>query len=118
MSVILITHDLGVIAENCDNAVVMYGGQVVEKASVARLFSNPSHPYTQGLLTSIPGLANTPKTILPTINGMVPSLEDMPRGCRFSTRCPLVFEPCKDNPPGLVRMGRDHYAACYYLEKK
>lgn len=118
MAVILITHDLGVIAENCDNAVVMYGGQVVEKASVAMLFSNPAHPYTRGLLTSIPGLASTPKTILPTIDGMVPSLEDMPLGCRFSTRCPLVFEPCRDKAPGAVRVGPDHYAACYYLEKE
>lgn len=118
MSVILITHDLGVIAENCDNAVVMYGGQVVERASVARLFSNPSHPYTQGLLTSIPGLLSTPKTILPTIDGMVPSLEDMPKGCRFSTRCPLVFEPCRDKAPVSIRVDSDHYAACYDLEKR
>ncbi|MDY0220781.1 MAG: ABC transporter ATP-binding protein [Desulfobacterium sp.] len=118
MAVILITHDLGVIAENCDNAVVMYGGQVVEKASVAMLFSNPAHPYTQGLLTSIPGLASTPKTILPTIDGMVPSLEDMPRGCRFSTRCPFVFEPCRDKAPVSLSVGPDHYAACYYLEKE
>ena len=115
MAVILITHDLGVIAENCDNAVVMYGGQVVEKASVKSLFSNPAHPYTRGLLTSIPGLASTPKTILPTIDGMVPSLEDMPQGCRFSTRCPHVFEPCRDKAPGLVMVSPNHYAACYYL---
>lgn len=118
MAVMLITHDLGVIAENCDTAVVMYGGQVVETASVDRLFSNPSHPYTRGLLRSIPGLAAIPKTILPTIDGMVPSLEDMPRGCRFSTRCPFAFEPCNETAPQLARVGRDHFAACYYLEAK
>ncbi len=116
MAVMLITHDLGVIAENCDNAVVMYGGQVAETASVAQLFKNPAHPYTRGLLTSIPGLAATPKTILPTIDGMVPSLEDMPRGCRFSTRCPFVFGPCNTTAPRLARVGVGHFAACYYLE--
>ncbi|ACN15948.1 DppD2 [Desulforapulum autotrophicum HRM2] len=118
MAVMLITHDLGVIAENCDNAVVMYGGQVAEIASVAQLFSSPSHPYTRGLLTSIPGLASTPKTILPTIDGMVPSLEDMPQGCRFSTRCPFVFEPCNESAPRLARVGPAHFSACYYLEAK
>ena len=116
MAVMLITHDLGVIAENCDNAVVMYGGQVAETAPVAQLFKTPRHPYTRGLLTSIPGLAATPKTILPTIEGMVPSLEDMPRGCRFSTRCPVVFEPCSISVPRLDRVGPGHFAACHHLE--
>lgn len=117
MAVILITHDLGVIAENCDNAVVMYGGQVVEIASVKELFSNPCHPYTRGLLTSIPGLSQIPKTLLPTIDGMVPSLEDMPKGCRFSTRCPFAFEPCRLKSPRKRRIAPNHFAACFYLEE-
>ncbi|MBI9092129.1 MAG: ABC transporter ATP-binding protein [Desulfobacterium sp.] len=118
MAVILITHDLGVIAENCDHAVVMYGGQVAETAPVKELFANPCHPYTQGLLSSIPGLSGMPKSILPTIRGMVPSLEDMPQGCRFSTRCPVVFEPCNLAPPQMFKQGGGHFAACYNLEER
>ncbi len=86
MAVILITHDLGVIAENCDDVVVMYGGRVVEWASVKELFANPMHAYTKGLLRSIPRLDRERKTKLPTIPGNVPSLAEMPAGCRFSTR--------------------------------
>jgi len=118
MAVILITHDLGVIAENCDHAVVMYGGQVAETAQVRELFSNPCHPYTKGLLSSIPGLSGTPKSVLPTIRGMVPSLEGMPEGCRFSTRCPAAFEQCNLAPPQKRRQGAGHFAACYALEEK
>jgi len=118
MAVILITHDLGVIAENCDNAVVMYGGQVVETAPVKELFKNPSHPYTRGLLASIPKLSGTPKSVLPTIHGMVPSIENMPEGCRFSTRCPLVFEPCNLSFPKRVEVNSNHFAACYRLEER
>jgi oligopeptide/dipeptide ABC transporter ATP-binding protein len=118
MAVVLITHDLGVIAENCDHAVVMYGGQVAETAPVRELFSNPCHPYTKGLLSSIPGLSGTPKSILPTIRGMVPSLEDMPQGCRFSTRCPVAFEPCNLASPQKRKQGPGHFAACYDLEER
>ena len=86
MAVILITHDLGVIAENCDDVVVMYGGRVVEWTSTRELFANPLHAYTKGLLRSIPRLDRERKTKLPTIPGNVPSLQEMPSGCRFSTR--------------------------------
>ncbi|MBF0301918.1 MAG: ABC transporter ATP-binding protein [Desulfamplus sp.] len=114
MSVILITHDLGVIAENCDDAVVMYGGRVAERAGVVELFKNPLHPYTQGLLKSIPGLARTPKSILPTIKGRVPSLEEMPSGCRFSNRCEYAMEICRSVAPNEVEMAKGHFVACYY----
>ncbi len=113
MSMILITHDLGVIAENCDNVVVMYGGMVVEKANVVELFKNPFHPYTRGLLESIPSLAREPKTILPTIKGRVPSLEDMPKGCRFCTRCPDVKDICKTVKPMEIKVAVGHYTACH-----
>lgn len=86
MAVILITHDLGVIAENCDDVVVMYGGRVVECAPVEKLFTHPLHDYTKGLLRSIPRLDRERKTKLPTIPGNVPAIADMPSGCRFSTR--------------------------------
>jgi len=118
MSVILITHDLGVIAENCDDVVVMYAGRVAEKAKVARLFKYPEHPYTKGLLTSIPSLAKKPKTILPTIKGNVPSLLNMPKGCRFATRCPLVEDICKKIVPGEQGIFQNHTVACHLADTK
>ena len=113
MSVILITHDLGVIAENCDDVVVMYAGRIAEKADVLTLFKYPRHPYTSGLLTSIPSLATKPKTILPTIKGNVPSLMDMPEGCRFASRCPLAEDICRKIVPRERSMGKNHTAACH-----
>ncbi len=115
MSVILITHDLGVIAENCDNAVVMYGGRVAESAGVVDLFKNSLHPYTQGLLNSIPTLNRVPKSILPTIKGRVPSLDEMPSGCRFSNRCEHVMEICKDFQPAEVELDNDHFVSCHLM---
>ena len=113
MSVILITHDLGVIAENCDDVVVMYAGRVAEKADVRSLFKFPRHPYTKGLLTSIPSLAAKSKTLLPTIKGTVPSLLEMPDGCRFSPRCPLAENICNIQVPLERKMGQNHTAACH-----
>ena len=118
MSVILITHDLGVIAENCDDVVVMYAGRIAEKAEAMTLFKNPRHPYSKGLLTSIPSLAKEPKTILPTIKGNVPSLLDMPEGCRFAGRCPLVEDICREIVPLERTMGRNHTAACHLADVK
>lgn len=113
MSVMLITHDLGVIAENCDDVVVMYSGRVAEKAEVRTLFKHPKHPYTKGLLTSIPSLARDPKTLLPTIKGNVPPLQDMPGGCRFAPRCPLAQDVCQNRVPRERNMGLNHTAACH-----
>ena len=119
MSVLLITHDLGVIAENCDDAVVMYGGRVVERAGVMDLFKNPVHPYTIGLISSIPGLAEKPKSLLPTIKGRVPSLDKMPRGCRFSNRCSHVMDICHTvSPPETMVGSPGHFASCYLLGGK
>ena len=86
MGILLITHDLGVIAETCDEVVVMYAGRVVERASARELFANPRHAYTKGLLSSIPLLDGMPKTKLTTIEGSVPPLHEMPTGCRFCLR--------------------------------
>lgn len=113
MSVILITHDLGVIAQNSDDVVVMYAGRIAEKASVKALFKYPKHPYTKGLLTSIPLLAAQSKTILPTIKGNVPSIVDMPPGCRFASRCPLAVDICRNKIPHERSMGQSHTAACH-----
>ena len=115
MSVILITHDLGVIAENCDHVVVMYAGQIAETSNVNNLFKNPLHPYTKGLLTSIPSKAKGAKTILPTIKGSVPSLLDMPKGCRFADRCPWVEEICRKFSPLERAVGIGQTAACHLV---
>ena len=110
MSVILITHDLGVIAETCDEVVVMYAGRIVERAPVLELFANPLHPYTRGLLESIPKLETKPKTKLKVIPGNVPALHELGEGCRFASRCGRRHAPellqCR---PPLVEMKTDHW---------
>nr|WP_320194144.1 ABC transporter ATP-binding protein [uncultured Desulfobacter sp.] len=112
MAVILITHDLGLIAENCDRVVVMYAGTVAESASVTTLFRNPFHPYTQKLLQSIPSLAKTAKKSLPTIPGNVPVLSKMPSGCRFAKRCERALIQCENQRPRLMPVASGHFAAC------
>lgn len=115
MSVIFITHDLGVIAEICDDVVVMYAGQVVENAPVLALFESPKHPYTKGLLASIPKLETKRKSRLSIIEGRVPSLDELPKGCRFSNRCPYVMDICKAESPPLIDIDGKHSASCYLL---
>lgn len=111
MAMIFITHDLGVIAELTKRVIVMYAGRLAEAADVVPLFGQPRHPYTRGLLTAIPRLDDTPKTILPTIPGMVPTLADMPPGCRFSNRCELASPVC-DTVPGIDDED-GHLVACH-----
>jgi len=113
MAVMFITHDLGVIAETCEEVVVMYAGKVAETASAGELFKNPKHPYTQGLLDSIPRLETPRKTKLKVIEGIVPSLYEIPSGCRFRNRCPFVMDICAGDPPPMNSVGADHLAACY-----
>lgn len=113
MSVVLITHDLGVIAETCEQVVVMYAGKVAEKGSVYDIFDKPSHPYTQGLLASIPTLETEPKSKLNTIEGMVPSLMDLPNGCRFENRCPHRQDNCTINPPPIASVSDSHEVSCF-----
>jgi oligopeptide/dipeptide ABC transporter ATP-binding protein len=117
MAVIFITHDLGVVAEICDDVVVMYAGKVVESASVQEIFQNPGHPYTQGLLASILGLKTRPKSQLQVIAGTVPSLADLPAGCRFQNRCPYVMAICIASPPELYPVGPEHLARCFLHAK-
>ncbi len=114
MAVIFITHDLGVIAELCDEVVVMYAGKVAEVAPVEALFHNPRHPYTRGLLTSIPTLVTPAKRRLKVIDGVVPGLDELPPGCRFANRCPHRQAVCDQAPPPLEAVGTAHTAACYY----
>ena len=111
MAVIIITHDLGVIADIADSVVVMYAGRVVERAPVDALFQRPAHPYTQGLLASIPPLDRDLEW-LPTIAGTVPSPRAMPAGCRFAARCQDARAVCSHVDPALVGVGEAHTAAC------
>ena len=113
MSIILITHDLGVIAETCDEVLVMYAGRVAEVGPVEDIFARPSHPYTRGLLESIPRLEYPRKTRLQTIDGMVPGLADLPAGCRFHDRCPHRVERCKAEAPALEPVAGVHTVACH-----
>ncbi len=113
MSVVLITHDLGVIAENCDEVVVMYAGRIAEHGSVTQIFDRPMHPYTRGLIASIPRLDHARKTPLKTIEGLVPGLMEMPVGCRFQNRCPLVVDRCRQEQPPLYEVEPGHRSACY-----
>ena len=111
-AIILITHDLGVIAELADEVVVMYAGRVVERAPVARLFDDPQHPYTIGLLGAVARL-DTPVDRLAVIAGTVPSPHKAPSGCRFHPRCPFAIARCRSEVPPLVPLGPDHWAACW-----
>jgi oligopeptide/dipeptide ABC transporter ATP-binding protein len=112
LAVVLITHDLGVIAETCDDVIVMYAGRVAESGPVEAIFDRPAHPYTRGLLDSIPRLEGTRKARLRVIEGMVPGLRDLPAGCRFQNRCPHRIDRCA-TAPALEAVGPDHAAACH-----
>ncbi len=111
-SIILITHDLGVVAEMCDEVVVMYAGDVVEKADVVHLFKEPSHPYTNGLLKSLPMLHSSDERLY-NIEGTVPSPRNFPEACRFAPRCEFAFDRCLEARPPLFRIGPGHEAACW-----
>ncbi len=117
MTIIFITHDLGVIAEICDDVVVMYAGKIVESAPATTLFKNPIHPYTQGLLHSIPRLEYLGKTRLNVIRGMVPSLYELPEGCRFQNRCPHAEPICKTQP-ATIAVEADHLVSCHFSGKR
>ena len=114
MAIMLITHAMGVVAENAQRVVVMYAGRVVEEAPVEELFANPRHPYTQGLIRSIPRVDARAqgRQRLEQIIGSVPSLIHPPPGCRFADRCPLVIDACRAAQPPMVQVGPDHRAAC------
>ncbi len=110
-AIILITHDLGVVAEMADDVAVMYAGQIVERAPVGVLFARPEHPYTVGLLGSIPKL-DEKRDHLPSIEGRVPDMTRPPEGCRFAARCPFAVADCRTAPPPLVEVGSGHFSRC------
>jgi oligopeptide/dipeptide ABC transporter ATP-binding protein len=114
LSLLLITHDLGVVAETADRVAVMYAGRLVEESPVRELFHAAKHPYTQGLLASMPGA--TPGTRLRAIEGTVPDIGALPPGCAFGPRCPQHFARCDTAPPPLFDVGLEHQARCYLHE--
>jgi peptide/nickel transport system ATP-binding protein len=117
-AIVLITHDLGIVAEICDEVAVMYAGEVVERAGVEALFERPEHPYTVGLLGSLPRLDRQAED-LAAIEGMVPDMSALPSGCRFAPRCPFADERCRRERPPIVRLESDRWSRCFYapLEK-
>ncbi|NTU41659.1 MAG: ABC transporter ATP-binding protein [Nitrospirales bacterium] len=109
MAVLLITHDLSIISEHADRVAIMYAGRIVEQCPVDELFANPLHPYTKGLLGSLPGARGVP---LRPILGFVPTPDRFPSGCKFSDRCPVVTEECRLQEPALKEICRDHFVRC------
>ena len=120
MSILLITHDLGVVAETARRVVVMYAGSVVERAFVEELFERPRHPYTAGLLLSVPHLEANDEALRP-IEGVVPDAGNLPSGCRFHPRCPFAMPVCRTTAPPLAARGSDearpHVSACFYVDE-
>ncbi|MDA8050780.1 MAG: ABC transporter ATP-binding protein [Rhodospirillales bacterium] len=111
-AVMLITHDLGVVAETCQRVIVMYAGRTVEEAPVLELFDHPAHPYTRGLLASIPHRAGGHRR-LAEIPGIVPSLREPIAGCAFAPRCPMAIERCRNEAPAMLPLATGHHAACF-----
>ena len=112
MSILLITHDLGVVAEMCTRVIVMYAGEIVEEAPVEVLFNNPTHPYTEGLIASVPKLGSGVK-VLPSIPGSVPDLSILPKGCRFAPRCKYATERCHNEEPDLFEVSEHQKCRCW-----
>ncbi len=117
MSILLITHDLSVVAQMADRVLVMYAGKIVEAASVQQVFSDPRHPYTRGLIGSMPGYGN-PGEKLPVIKGTVPDPARLPPGCRFSDRCEYRKERCFQREPELIDTGASHFSRCWLNERE
>lgn len=116
LAVILVTHDLGVVAELCDTVLVMYGGMTAEYAGVDAVYNRPRHPYTRDLLRAFPDISN-PTGQLVSIPGYPPRLDELPPGCRFAPRCPLAFDRCRSEQPKAVRLSDTHLASCFLLEQ-
>ena len=115
ISLIFITHDFGIVAKMCDRVAVMYAGKIVEMGDVRDIFNNPSHPYTEALLASVPKLEENVERLY-AIEGQPPTLHDLPQGCPFAPRCQYVMDRCRDEYPGYTNITDRHYAACWRLE--
>jgi oligopeptide transport system ATP-binding protein len=116
-AVILITHDLGIAAGMCDRINVMYAGRIIETGTAKEIFANPKHPYTLGLLRSVPRLDESRKEKLEPIEGVPPDLVNLPKGCSFYPRCRFHVEKCLEESPPLMLVNEDHFAACWENER-
>jgi peptide/nickel transport system ATP-binding protein len=120
-AILLITHDMGVVAEMADDVAVMYGGRIVETGNVEAIFARPAHPYTRLLLSTVPRLDGERKTLLRTISGTVPAAGEWPQGCRFRSRCPLADDRCVETPPlrppPIAASDARQSAACWHMDK-
>jgi oligopeptide/dipeptide ABC transporter ATP-binding protein len=116
LAVLLISHDLGIVAGMADRVAVMYAGRIVEQSSTATVFATPRHPYTEGLLQAAPRL-DRPRTSIAAIPGSVPPATAWPPGCRFHPRCPHAWDRCAGEEPGLLAAGAAHHARCWLLEE-
>jgi peptide/nickel transport system ATP-binding protein len=114
-AILLITHNLAVVAETCNRVMVMYGGKIQEIAPVKELFKNPQHPYTRGLLASLPAVEGEKQRRLRTIPGNVPSILDLPVGCKFVTRCTEKLERCETIEPELLETSPRHWVRCHLV---
>jgi peptide/nickel transport system ATP-binding protein len=117
LSVVLVTHDLGVVAEVCDTVLVMYGGVLAEYANVDEIYNNPQHPYTRQLMEAFPDLSNPTQRLI-SIPGFPPRLDDLPPGCRFAPRCEQAFERCHHQQPVSYQIDKGHFGSCHLLEAK
>ncbi len=117
LTLVLITHDLSVVAEICDHVAVMYAGKIVEMGDIVSLYKDPKHPYTQGLIGSFPSIKGERKELV-SIPGAPPPLLNPPSGCRFHPRCPYAKDICREKEPELTEIGKDHYAFCHLLSKR
>ena len=118
MGVILITHDMAVVAENCDRVIVMYLGQMVEEADVVEIFEHPMHPYTIGLIRSIPQMTTDPKEELYMIEGSLPLLTQIEKGCRFASRCPHATDKCREEEPEWTEISNGHSVRCHFPQNR
>lgn len=114
-SMLLITHDLGVVAQNCDDVAIIYAGEIVEYGTIRDVYKKTKHPYTEGLFASVPSLSSTEKR-LKAINGMMPDPTKLPSGCKFYERCPYATERCKNNLPDLIELENGHKVRCFKYE--
>lgn len=114
-SILLITHDLGVVAQTCEKVAIIYAGEIVEYGTVRDVFKDMRHPYTRGLFNSIPKINSEERRLQP-IEGLMPDPVALPAGCNFSTRCPHAAELCRTEPPGMTQVGAEHYARCFLVE--
>jgi oligopeptide/dipeptide ABC transporter ATP-binding protein len=114
VGLIFITHDFGIVAKMCDRVAVMYAGRIVEQGSVRDIFNNPSHPYTEALLASVPKMDEDVDRLY-SIEGQPPTLHDLPPGCPFAPRCQYVMDHCREEYPARVSVGEGHFASCWRL---